>query len=313
MGVLQPLPVRLAGFSPSDELLVADFPFDPSRGQHGVYLEEVIFIDQSDFRLQDSEDYFGLAPNKTVGLKYACRIHCDRVEVDEWNRPIVVHCHLVAEHDRPEDKPKAAIQWVAKSTAVQLEARLYHPLFITEEPSDESWEAELNPDSEVVLTEALVDRSLLKHLEHLQHEGHVQFERVGFFVLDKDSVICDNSSEHKLVMNLTVNLKDSKPKDVAAAGAAADATATAGTGATRSRKEEQAKQLAEKMARMTLDPKDMFRKQVDLYSALDEDGIPTHDAAGEKISKSLAKKLRKDWEKQKKVFEAASAAAGGNA
>jgi hypothetical protein len=47
----------------------------------------------------------------------------------------------------------------------------------------------------------------------------------------------------------------------------------------------------------------MFKSQIDLYSLFDEDGIPTHDAAGEKISKSGYKKLRKDWEKQKKLFE----------
>ena len=32
-------------------------------------------------------------------------------------------------------------------------------------------------------------------------------------------------------------------------------------------------------------------------------GVPTHDAKGEKISKSTYKKLRKEWEKQKKLYE----------
>lgn len=40
-------------------------------------------------------------------------------------------------------------------------------------------------------------------------------------------------------------------------------------------------------------------------------GVPTHDAAGEPLSKSAIKKLRKDWEKQKKLFEKAQAAGGG--
>ncbi len=54
---------------------------------------------------------------------------------------------------------------------------------------------------------------------------------------------------------------------------------------------------------MNLDPKDMFKSQTDLYSQFDENGVPTHDAKGEKISKSAYKKLQKDWEKQKKLFE----------
>lgn len=54
---------------------------------------------------------------------------------------------------------------------------------------------------------------------------------------------------------------------------------------------------------MNLRPQDMFRNQTDLYSAFDADGVPTHDAAGEKLSKSGIKKLRKDWEKQKRLYE----------
>lgn len=84
-------------------------------------------------------------------------------------------------------------------------------------------------------------------------------------------------------------MKDSRPK---AAGAP-----------NRSRKEEQAKQLAEKQAKMNLDPRDMFKGQADLYSRFDDDGIPTHDAAGEPLSKSGIKKLKKDWDKQKRLFE----------
>jgi hypothetical protein len=61
--------------------------------------------------------------------------------------------------------------------------------------------------------------------------------------------------------------------------------------------------LEEKMARISLKPQDMFRKYTDLYSAFDNNGIPTHDAAGSEISKSSTKKLQKDWEKQKKLYE----------
>lgn len=299
MGLLSPLLVRLLGPLPAQQVTVADFPFDPSRGSHAVPLEEFIFIDRADFRLEDSEDYYGLAPHKTVGLKYACRIHCESVELDTSGAPAMLVCRVLAEGDSPEDKPKGSIQWVPKTSAVKVEVRVYGNLFTVEEPSDDHWEDELNPESEIVMADALVDASILSHLPALQKEGHVQFERIGFFILDKDSKI--NTADPKassIVLNLTVNLKDSKPKDAAANA----------TGAGRSRKEEQAKALAEKMARMTLDPKDMFRQQPELYSAFDEDGIPTLDHAGEKISKSMSKKLRKDWEKQKKLFETAAAA-----
>ena len=66
-----------------------------------------------------------------------------------------------------------------------------------------------------------------------------QFERLGFFVVDKDSVLPPTPyapESHSFVFNLTVTLKDSKPKAVGAPS--------------KSRKDEQAKALADKMVKM---------------------------------------------------------------
>jgi glutaminyl-tRNA synthetase len=170
-----------------------------------------------------------------VGLKYAFRIVCDEVELDSvTGEPILLKCSILSETDRPDEKPKTSIQWVPASTAIPVETRLYSHLFTVEEPSDVTWEQELNPESEVVMNQALADPSLKIHAAA---EKHVQFERLGFFVFDKDSDFQNN----KFVVNLTVNLKDSKPKSVAGAGGAGSSSAN------RSRKDEQQKQLAEKL------------------------------------------------------------------
>lgn len=246
-----------------------------------------VFIDQQDFRLEDSEDYFGLAPGKVVGLKYAFRIHCDSVETDGAGAPCLLRCTAVADgvEEKESKQPRVAVQWVPASTSVAAEVRMYSSLFTVEEPSDAGWEGELNLESEVVMATARVDPSIANWKP--QAEMHFQFERVGFFVVDKDS------TPDRLVFNLTVNLKDSKPK-------------AAGAGPGKSRKEEQVKQMAEKLARMNVSPLDMFKAQPELYSLFDEEGMPTHDAAGEAVTKSMYKKLRKDWEKQKKLFESAN-------
>ena len=46
----------------------------------------------------------------------------------------------------------------------------------------------------------------------------------------------------------------------------------------------------------------MFRTNE--YNAWDDEGVPTRDAASEETTKSRAKKLKKDWERQKKLDEA---------
>ena len=279
MAALSPLKVIIK--DAEEQLLdVPDFPHEPSRGSHDLTFEGTVYIDSSDFRMEDDPDYFGLAPGKMVNLKYASTIRCVNVKTDKKNNPVLLECVIVPKEEVAAQKPKGTISWVPKTGAIKAEVRLYDSLFTVEEPS-EAWESELNPKSEIIVS-ALIDPSLnrLPYCAGLA----VQFERLGFFTFDSDT------KEDAVVFNRTVLLKDSKPKDTKSAG--------------KSRKAEQEKALADKLAKATLNPVDMFMSQTDLYSQFDDDGIPTHDASGEKLSKSGYKKLKKEWEKQKKNFEA---------
>lgn len=78
----------------------------------------------------------------------------------------------------------------------------------------------------------------------------------------------------------------------------------------------QARQAAEKEAKKNTRPEEMFLASTDLYSAFDDQGVPTTDKAGEPLSKNAIKKLKKEWDKQKKLYEktqAEAAAAGTTA
>ncbi len=99
----------------------------------------------------------------------------------------------------------------------------------------------------------------------------------------------DTTPDH-VVFNLTVNLKDSKPKEVN----------------NKSRKEEQAKQAAEKAIRMTVPPSEMFRALSEyngLFGTYDAEGLPLTNADGTPVTKSMSKKLKKEQEKQKELHQ----------
>jgi len=203
-------------------------------------------------------------------------------------------------HDLPKDrKVKGVIHWVsAKHTAKSNKVHLYE--YIMKEgavPAEEAAEGEeeegtedaakkkaflkdVNPNSCVVCKEPKLEQSLAnaKPMERFQ------FERNGYFVVDK-------YSKDTTVFNRIIGLKESGLKK------------DEGESAGRSRKDDQAKQAAEKEAKKKIDPKDMFRSQTDLYSKFDDDGVPTHDASGESLAKSKCKKLKQEWDKQKKLFE----------
>ena len=80
-------------------------------------------------------------------------------------------------------------------------------------------------------------------------------------------------------MNRTVSLKDAKKK-----------LSTKETKAVDARKERDKELARKKELRMKIDPVNFFREAeefVGKYSQYDEDGMPTHDAAGEALTKSL--------------------------
>ena len=75
-----------------------------------------------------------------------------------------------------------------------------------------------------------------------------------------------------------------------------------------SRKGEQMAALANKTKMQQVQPCDMFRGDKASYSAFDSIGVPTHDEAGVPLSKNAKKKLKKLWEKQKRLYDSVQAA-----
>ncbi|OQR96842.1 glutaminyl-tRNA synthetase [Achlya hypogyna] len=289
MAVLDPIPVAYEGLAQLTFIVEIEnplptplacsvplFPQDKSRTEaHTMHLPNTFYLDRSDVRATDAADFFGVAPLKSVRLKYAAVFTCTSVATDATVGGKVTK--VTGTVDWTNEKglsPKGTMTWVP-STATPCEVRVYSHLFtVPELGAVDDWEALIDSKgSEKVYSSALVAASAAS----AQPLDALQFERIGYFVVDQDS-----TAERK-VFNQIVALKDA-------------------TAPTVSRKEEQMRQLAEKQAKMSLKPQDMFKTAA--YSAWDAEGIPTHDAAGTTITKSAMKKLQKDWAKQKKLYEA---------
>ena len=101
-------------------------------------------------------------------------------------------------------KVKGTIHWLSCRHCLPAEVRLYDRLFSVENPSAEERDFRelLNPDSLKVLKNCYVEKfaATKRPLDYLQ------FQRIGYFTMDKDSM-----SDH-LVFNRTVGLKDTWSK-----------------------------------------------------------------------------------------------------
>jgi glutaminyl-tRNA synthetase len=276
---------------------VQNSPTDASLGSHTVTLTETIYIDSEDFRLDEDPNFYRLTPGKPVGIKYhGGNLVCNEV-IKDGMKVKELKCHLDISEGRP--KPKAHITWVP-SDGILCEVRIYNHLFTEPEPSDR-WEEELNPESEIVHPNAIVDPSVLslvdkKDVDRWKSNQALQFERLGYFVVDVDTSFDSTTKEGKLVFNRTVSLKEDK-----AVKKVSDIEAEQ----KRKREEQQRSAAAARDILMTIEPEDLFKLAPEYegkYSKFDDTGLPTHFADGTELTKSAKKKLEKERAKHAKKF-----------
>ncbi|EGG25298.1 glutamine-tRNA ligase [Cavenderia fasciculata] len=202
MVVLDPIKVVITNFpeGTTDDIRVANIPHLADAGHHTVPFSSVVYIERADFRMVDSSDYFGLAPNKEILLKYAYNIRCNEVITDAAGKVT----ELRVTYDKTNANKTKAIHWVSSrhgEAPVPVEIRLYDHLFLDEDLGDD-WLQKINPKSLEVIPNAVADVTVLGSKTYTRF----QFERTGYFCCDKDS------TDSKLVFNRITSLKESKEK-----------------------------------------------------------------------------------------------------
>lgn len=211
MAVIEPLKVVLTNYPEGqvEELDVINNPEDPDAGTRKVPFARELYIEQEDFREEPPPKYFRLAPGREVRLRNAYFITCQEVIKDENGSIVELRCTYdpaTRGGDAPDGrKVKATLHWVAADQAVEAEARLYDHLFVKPNPDDveegRTWFDNLNPESLVVKT-CYVEPSV----KGAEPGTKYQFERQGYFCVDKDS------NSDKLVFNRTATLRDTWAK-----------------------------------------------------------------------------------------------------
>lgn len=178
--VLRPLKVTIENL-PEDYVLMIEkslHPKVPALGTTTIPFTRTIYIDADDFRVEDSPDYFRLAPGKSVGLFQGPHpITCTSYKTDPASGDVIeLICKL--ENEGPPKKPKAFIQWVAEhapsGSPVRVdETRIFHQLFKSDNPltAVPDFKADINPDSLEVIKGAMVEVGFWSLAKHLLQEA----------------------------------------------------------------------------------------------------------------------------------------------
>ncbi|KAK9322152.1 tRNA synthetases class I, catalytic domain-containing protein [Lipomyces orientalis] len=203
-----------------EEIALPYKPGSPELGEHNVPFTKRVYIDRSDFREQDSADYFRLAPGKSVGLlKVPYTVRVTTFTKDESGK--VTEIRAIYENDK-KIKPKTYIQWVADSpvhsSPVKIsEVRMFNRLFLSENPESnpDGFLADINPNSLDLFKDALIevgfDDFRRKNVKEGSGPESMRFQalRVGYFCIDRET------TEESVILNRIVTLKEDAGKSSA--------------------------------------------------------------------------------------------------
>ena len=211
MAVIDPLKVVITNYpeGQTESFSCVNNPEDEAAGRRDVPFGREIYIERGDFMEEPPKGYYRRRPGGEVRLRYGYLIKCEEVIKNEAGEVVELRCTYDPESagggSSDGRKVKGVIHWVSAAHAVEAEVRLYDNLFAKENPDDveegKVFTDYLNPNSLVVKT-AYCERSL----SEAKVGDRFQFERVGYFCVDKDS------TADKIVFNRTVTLKDTWAK-----------------------------------------------------------------------------------------------------
>jgi glutaminyl-tRNA synthetase len=209
LAVLKPIKLVLTNI-PAGEVIECDAtnnPQDENPTTRKVALTREVFIEADDFAEVPPPKYFRLKPGGEVRLKYACIIKLDEIVKDAAGAISELRCtaQLDTRSGGPnaDKKVKGTIHWVSAAHCIDAEVRLYDRLFTVAEPAAaEDFMKVVNPRSLEVIT-----AKLESSLATAKAADRYQFERLGYFALDKDS-----SPDSRLIFNRTITLKDTWAK-----------------------------------------------------------------------------------------------------
>ena len=212
MAVLDPVKLVITNYPEGQEewLEAENNPEEEVMTYRKVPFSKELYIEREDFQEEAHKKFFRLTLGTEVRLKNAYIIKGESVVKDENGNITEIHATYDVDSksgsgtEASQRKVKGTIHWVSIPHAKEAEVRVYDRLFTNESPDKDKevdFKEFINPNSLKVIT-GYVEPSLVTSKEL----DHFQFQRLGYFCVDRDS------TAEKLVFNKTVGLRDTWAK-----------------------------------------------------------------------------------------------------
>jgi glutaminyl-tRNA synthetase len=210
MAVLRPLKLVIENYPEGqvEEIEAVNHPDDPAVGTRRIAFGRELYIERDDFMENPPKKFFRLSPGTEVRLRYAYFVTCREVVKNAAGEIVELRCTYdpaTRGGNAPDGrKVKATMHWLSAAQSRPAEIRVYNPLFVKPNSDAANFAADLNPESLEVLRDARIEPSVTE----ANSDDVLQFERLGYFVRDRDS------TADRPVFNRTIGLRDTFAKEV---------------------------------------------------------------------------------------------------
>lgn len=213
MAVIDPVKLVIENYpeNQTENLILENNPEDENAGEREVPFTRELYIEREDFIEEAPKKFFRLSIGNEVRLKGAYIVKATHVEKDADGNITTIFATYDPDSKSGSGseaslrKVKGTLHWVSATNNLPIEVRLYDRLFTVESPDsaeDGNFLQFVNPDS-MKIVHGFAEPSL----KDSKPEEKFQFQRIGYFTLDKDS------TAKNYIFNRTVGLRDTWAKE----------------------------------------------------------------------------------------------------
>ncbi|CAL4322601.1 Glutamine--tRNA ligase [Buchnera aphidicola (Periphyllus testudinaceus)] len=205
MAVLNPIKIIITNLSENynEKIIVQNHPTLKNMGTHKIYFNKIIYIDKFDFKENFNSKYRRLSINKEVRLRHAYVIKAKKIEKNKKGEIKKIFCTYDKNTlgKNPKDrKIKGVIHWISKKYSIPAKFQLFKPIFTIPNPEIKKNFLKYINKKSIQIKKGFIEKNFI----HKNKFKFCQFERTGYFIIDKQKT----KKNKKITFNETVSLKE---------------------------------------------------------------------------------------------------------
>lgn len=207
MAIINPLKIIITNLPDqhNEKIIVNNHPLYPNMGTHKIYFNKIIYIDKNDFQEKANKKYRRLTMKQEVRLRYSYIIKVQKIKKDSFGHIKKIYCTYDKNtlNKNPTDrKIKGVIHWISKKNSISAKFRIFQHIFSIKNPDTTKNYLKYINNKSIKIKNGLIEKNLIKNTDI----KFFQFEREGYFVIDKRETI----KNKKITFNKTISLKGKK-------------------------------------------------------------------------------------------------------